>query len=321
MKFTTPVTDFGHSFQIEPQHRILTLGSCFADVVGKRLTDYRLHAMLNPFGTLYNPKSILSNLNDSLDIAMGMANAEQVADRHLFQAHDSCWYSWTASSVVRGESQAKCRQQLACILESTASQLKSLDVLILTFGTDHYYELQDSNGLSVANCHKMAASLFEERVMSVDDIVGLFGQTFSRLKALRHNLKVIFTVSPYRYAKYGLHQSKVSKARLLLAIDQLQSQMADVYYFPAYEIVNDELRDYRFYASDMMHPSEVTGEYIWQKFCDNYMSPRLLQFFKEWTPILKALAHKPASEQPMSNLPETTQRQLAIIRKNYPELF
>lgn len=317
MNFSTPVTDFGKPFHIEPHHNILILGSCFANVVGKRLIDYRLHAMLNPAGTIYNPKSIFNLLNICMDIAENKAKASDIASQNIFQSIDGKWYSWMAASLIKGNSAEECTTNFAAVLQSMADTIRHLDILILTFGTDHYYSLKDS-GTAVVNCHKMPGVLFCENISSVEEITDMFNHTNQRLQTIYPEIKIIATVSPYRYVKYGLHQSQLSKARLLLAIDACQDNN-NVHYFPAYEILNDELRDYRFYAPDMVHPSEVCEEYIWQKFCDNYIGNRLLDFFKEWTPILKAQAHKPQTDN--QDFYRAIDSRIDNIHSKFPEMF
>ncbi len=317
MNFSTPVTDFGKTFHIEPQHNILILGSCFANVVGKRLIDYRMHAMLNPTGTIYNPKSIFTLLNICIDIAESKTKASDIASKDIFQGIDGKWYSWMAASLVQGNSAEECAANFSAILQSMAESIRNLDILILTFGTDHYYSLKDS-GIAIANCHKMPGALFCENITNIDEITELFDHTNQRLQTIRPDIKIIATVSPYRYIKYGLHQSQLSKARLLLSIEACQHN-SNVHYFPAYEILNDELRDYRFYAPDMVHPSEICEEYIWQKFRDNYICQRLQDFFKEWTPILKAQAHKPQTDNTDFYL--AIDSRINNIRSKFPEMF
>lgn len=321
MKFSTPITDFGNTFCIEPQHHILMLGSCFANVVGQRLSNYRLRTLLNPMGTLYNPQSIFNLLNSALDLAEGKITATEEAGKYLFQSIDKRWYSWMAASLINGSDSDECHRNMTEALQDIATFISKTDVLILTFGTDRYYGLKDADGMPVANCHKMPGNFFEETSMSVDNITRCFLHTYHRLKAMRPEIKVILTVSPYRYLKYGLHQSKLSKARLLLAIEECMRQHPELYYFPAYEILNDELRDYRFYASDMVHPSEVAEEYIWQQFCNNYIDQRLQAFFKEWNPIIKMQAHRQMSTNTDENYHKTLEARIALIRDHYPEMF
>ena len=166
-------------------------------------------------------------------------------------------------------------------------------VALFTLGTNHVYILNET-GEIVDNCSKRPQRLFTERELTVDECVGYLRKAVDVLAERRADVRVVVTVSPIRYAKYGYHSSQLSKAVLLLAADKLVSELPErVVYFPAYEIVNDELRDYRFYAADMLHPSEQAVEYIWEVFSDAYFSPEAKRFVEEWRPLKEALGHKP----------------------------
>ena len=295
MRFSTPITDFGKTFRLGCADKLLALGSCFAQVVGQRLCDRGVDIVLNPMGVLYNPKSICTLLHLAARHAEGDGQVEERLREMVFRANDGRYYSWLASSVISGESMEECHEQMMCAMHRLSHRLKEQTALLLTFGTDHYYEYSDTEGHSypVANCHKMPQRCFEEKVMSIDEIAADLDSVYAALKRLTPNLRLIVSVSPYRYLKYGLHGSQLSKARLLLATERLQRTHGEVYYFPAYEIMNDELRDYRFYAADMVHPSDVAAEYIWQQFCANYINSDLLDLFKERERELKAAAHRP----------------------------
>lgn len=176
----------------------------------------------------------------------------------------------------------------------TVSRCQSLsDFAVLTLGTNHVYRLKETDEI-VDNCQKRPQSLFREEVLSIDECVGFLSQAVDSLVKRNPDIKVIITVSPIRYAKYGFHESQLSKAVLLLSANEMEKRYAGkVFYFPAYEIVNDELRDYRFYASDMLHPSEQAVEYIWECFSASLFGADTLQFLKEWQPIREAINHRP----------------------------
>ena len=240
MEFRTKV-DIPHGgFTIEPCERMLFVGSCFADNIGRRFQEEKFQATVNPFGVMYNPASILHTVRR------------------------------TDCSPRR---------------------------VVLTLGTNHVYILK-STGEIVDNCRKRLARLFEERELTVDECVGYLAQAVDELVSRCSDVRVIVTVSPIRYAKYGYHGSQLSKATLLLAADRLVAMYGGrVEYFPAYEIVCDELRDYRFYADDMLHPSAVAVEYIWQRMQETYFSADTMSFLREWQPIKKGLAHRPSDPQ------------------------
>ncbi|MBR1688042.1 MAG: GSCFA domain-containing protein [Prevotella sp.] len=202
----------------------------------------------------------------------------------------------------------------------TAERLDSCGrVAFVTLGTNHVYRLK-ATGEIVDNCQKRPQRLFEEEALSVDECCGYLRQTVAVLRRLNAEVRVVLTVSPIRYAKYGYHGSQLSKATLLLAADRVAAEDADVYYFPAYEIVCDELRDYRFYQPDMLHPSEQTVEYIWQRLVGSYFSDAARQYLEEWRPLKEALAHKPfhpESEEYRSFL-DKTMLKVAELSKKYP---
>ena len=193
-------------------------------------------------------------------------------------------------------------------------------VAVVTLGTNHVY-LLNSTGEIVDNCAKRPQSLFTEKTLTVDECAGLLSEVVDTLVSARSDAKVVVTVSPIRYAKYGFHGSALSKAVLLLAADRLANAYKGVVtYFPAYEIVNDELRDYRFYAPDMLHPSRQAVEYIWEKFADTFFSDEAKRFIAEWTPLRKALEHRPFNPESVEykSFVEQTRRKIKAMADKYP---
>lgn len=257
MEFRTPVNITLAPFAIEPRERMLFVGSCFADNIGRRFVDDKFRATVNPYGVMYNPASIMHTVK--------RWTGELVAAQS--EASDS-------GSDVR---------QAADEAPQTA---------VFTLGTNHVYILNET-GEIVDNCRKRPQRLFTERELSVDECVDYLREAVTMLRQIDPSVRIIITVSPIRYAKYGFHGSQLSKATLLLAADKLTKEMDNVVYFPAYEIVNDELRDYRFYREDMLHPTDQAVEYIWQRFGETFFSKQTVKFLEEWRPIKAALAHRP----------------------------
>ena len=242
MEFRTPVNITLAPFAIEPRERMLFVGSCFADNIGRRFVDDKFRATVNPYGVMYNPASIMHTVK-----------------------------RWTGELGATDEA------------PQTA---------VFTLGTNHVYILNET-GEIVDNCRKRPQRLFTERELSVDECADYLREAIATLQKINPSVRIIITVSPIRYAKYGFHGSQLSKATLLLAADKLTKEMDNVVYFPAYEIVNDELRDYRFYREDMLHPTDQAVEYIWQRFGETFFSKQTVKFLEEWRPIKAALAHRP----------------------------
>lgn len=257
MEFRTPVTITLAPFAIEPRERMLFVGSCFADNIGRRFVEDKFRATVNPYGVMYNPASI----------------------RHTVKR-------WTEELVAA--------QSEASDSGSDVSQAinEAPQTAVFTLGTNHVYILNET-GEIVDNCRKRPQRLFTERELSVDECADYLRDAVTMLRLISPSVRIIITVSPIRYAKYGFHGSQLSKATLLLAADKLTKEMDNVVYFPAYEIVNDELRDYRFYREDMLHPTDQAVEYIWQRFGETFFSKQTRKFLEEWHPIKAALAHRP----------------------------
>lgn len=257
MEFRTPVTITLAPFAIEPRERMLFVGSCFADNIGRRFVEDKFRATVNPYGVMYNPASIMHTVK-----------------------------RWTGELVAA--------QSEASDSGSDVSQAinEAPQTAVFTLGTNHVYVLNET-GEIVDNCRRRPQRLFTERELSVDECTDYLRDAVTMLRQINPSVRIIITVSPIRYAKYGFHGSQLSKATLLLAADKLTKEMDNVVYFPAYEIVNDELRDYRFYREDMLHPTDQAVEYIWQRFGETFFSKQTVKFLEEWRPIKAALAHRP----------------------------
>ena len=253
--------------------KILLLGSCFADNIGAKFQEYYFQVTVNPFGTLYNPASIAQAMVSSCcglgDEVRGMLGCNSSLRLLL---HNGLWHSMSHHGAFSHPDQKVVARRCQDSMSDLGTALQDASTIIVTFGTAWVYEL---DGLVVANCHKMPTSRFTRRCMSVDEIVSIWGPIVSSMP----DKHWIFTVSPIRHLKDGLHANQLSKAILLQAIDQLTLLCSDalrVSYFPSYEIMMDELRDYRFYAEDMVHPSDVAVEYIWERFVGSYVLDKVV---------------------------------------------
>lgn len=266
-------------WKVEAGAKVLLVGSCFADEVGQKMRKGGFEAMVNPFGTLYNPASIAASLDAVLSEKWESSVDEE--SELLFQDGAGIWHSWMHHSRFSSPDRQDLVERICQANREVSDFLREADVLIVTFGTSIIYRLK-ATGMLVANCHKMADSMFVRERMKVSDIAGRWTVLLRRLAAVNPRLKVLFTVSPIRHKRDGFHINQISKGILLQAVDEMA-----VDYFPSYEIMMDELRDYRFYADDMIHPSERAVEYIWQRFQDTYFDNKtkdaVAKAAKEWT--------------------------------------
>lgn len=283
MEFRTIVDIPESPWKIGPCERMLFIGSCFADNIGKRFTEEKFRAVVNPYGVMYNPTSILHTVRRlTQDDAMPFSPDEQ----------------------------------------GTA---------VMTLGTNHVYILKET-GEIVDNCQKRPQRLFEERELTVAECADYLAKAISLICQRFPKTRFILTVSPIRYRKYGYHESQLSKATLLLAIDSLikaQTAMTDnqgsnasahqINYFPSFEILNDELRDYRFYKPDMLHPSDQAVDYIFERIASTYFSDATVTFLKEWKPIREALNHRPLhpESEEYQRFKRQTEDKLKALEKKY----
>ncbi|RGN31191.1 GSCFA domain-containing protein [Bacteroides oleiciplenus] len=283
MNFLTPVELPSGLPLLTQSDELLLMGSCFATNMGALLADAKFRPDINPFGVLYNPLSVSAALRE---VAAGRIYTEE--DLFFFR---ECWHSPMHHGDFSSPSAEEALQRINTRLQAAHARIHQLECLLLTFGTSWVYEQTEH---IVANCHKQPESVFTRRQLSVQEIVSDYTSLFSGLIARNPKLKVIFTVSPIRHVRDGMHANQLSKATLLLAIDQLQATFPEhVFYFPAYELLLDELRDYRFYADDMVHPSPQAVRYVWEKFVQTCLSEDALEIMQESENINKALSHKP----------------------------
>ncbi len=283
------------------------LGSCFADNIGKMFAEARLNALVCPLGPVYSPASLIRLLE-----------TERVGDA---VANVAGWHTWLSDTSFTRNTQEECVKSTQAVIDRLQEALGEADNLFLTLGTDHAYRLL-ATGEVVVNCHKHPQWEFKEEVQGVEEMTDGLDEVLCNLRKRNPKLTVTFTVSPYRYAKYGFHESNLSKAALLLAANALQKRNPLwVQYFPAYELVMDELRDYRFYNDDMLHPSQQAIRYIWQRL-QEWMDYDLLTYLQRWMPIGRALRHRPInpSRPGLQKFAEQTDNELERLRQDYPML-
>ena len=294
MIFRTEVHPPKSSARISLSSRIVSVGSCFADTMGQRLTGLKLNALNNPFGVIYNPLSILSLLNQCV-----VEGQKKVTKSGFHEAgyieRDGYWYHDQLHTAIYADSKAALTSKLIAMNQCVFKALKNTDWLILTPGTANVYQYQTDDRI-VANCHKLPAHNFRRRMLEVSEITSAFEQTHRLLKNINPDIRIILTVSPVRHIRDTMPVNAISKSTLLLATHYLQQKLDDVYYFPSFELMIDDLRDYRFYKRDMIHPSEEAEDYIWSKFTQTFFSEELNRFTADWEKIQKSIRHRPFNQ-------------------------
>lgn len=314
MTFRTEFDAEPAHFTINPNHNILLLGSCFTEGIGRRLQEYKFQAHFNPFGIVYNPVSIANSLemmyNENYDSFIG----------ELFE-NQGLWNSWSFHSSFSAPARAQARDAMETACRKAAARLRNCDVLLITFGISHVFQLLQNDQI-VANNHKMPAHLFSQSRLSVETMVEKMKIAIEMVQILRPNLQILLTISPVRHLRLGMVENQRSKAALLLACAELCQTLPNVTYFPAYEIIQDDLRDYRFYASDLLHPNDQAVEYVWSKFGQSFFTQSTLQRNAAIEKLRSAMQHRPFHP----NTPEHrkfAQQQIQYIlklNKTYPEL-
>lgn len=279
MDFTTKIAIEKADNPINYSSAIVSLGSCFAENMGRKFHYFQFQNNVNPFGIIFNPISI-SKLVD------------RAVNRCFFTAtdvffHNGLWHCYDVHSALDNPDKEALLQDLNRILEEMYSHLVQATHIIITYGTSWVYNLRSSSEI-VANCHKVPQNQFEKTIISVNDTEIYIQKTIGLIQKVNPNCYFIFTVSPVRHIKDGFIENQRSKAHLITAIHNLKLP-----YFPSYEIMMDELRDYRFYAEDMLHPSQMAIDYIWQRFFESYISEDNYPIMEKVSDIRKALAHRP----------------------------
>ncbi|MEG2791559.1 MAG: GSCFA domain-containing protein [Odoribacter sp.] len=310
MELQTKIDIVRPNFEINYRSSILMIGSCFTENIGEKLAYFKFNIDLNPCGIVYNPFSVANVLQ------LLLAHKRLTGSDLL--PNNGKWVSLLHHGRFSALQAADCLKNINERLELSAARLKTTNVLIITWGTSWVYRYKE-NGMIVSNCHKFPAAAFDRFRLTVAEIVEKYTELIARLKTLTPDLQILFTVSPVRHWKDGAHGNQLSKSVLFLAIDELVRKFDCVSYFPAYEIVMDELRDYRFYAEDMLHPSARTIDYIWEKFGENYLSKETETLRKRIDKINKTLLHRSSDpDSPAAlELQERLKKEIKEIEQEY----
>ncbi len=285
-RLTFPVQPLEPSMQYTD--KILLAGSCFAEEIGQRLQQHKFNVHLNPNGILFNPLSIAQSMQGYLD-------GKQYTAGDLLM-HEDLWHSWDHHSRFSGPDQDAVLTGINAEAAAASQRLKEADWLIITLGSAYVYVLKE-NGRMVANCHKVPDAAFYKKLLTADEIIAALDNMMHRLFFVNRKVNILFTVSPVRYVRDGVVENNLSKAILLQAVHHLVNKFNRLFYFPAYELVMDDLRDYRFYKEDLVHPNDLAIQYVWDHFTAACLHPDAQQLEKQVTDILRARQHRPFNPQ------------------------
>lgn len=311
--FRTVVPISPSDTKIRHEDSILLMGSCFSEHIADRLSEHKFQVVKNPFGILYHPLAIAQSLKEII-------NQKVYTEADLFQ-HNELYHSWNHHSDFSGLREDNVITTINAHINTAHTKLKEAKHLIVTFGSAWTYRLK-STGKLVANCHKVSSKEFKKELLSVEAIVNQFTSLVDSLLAFNPSLNIHFTISPVRHLRDGFRENQWSKSVLQLAIQQLQQKNDHLLYFPAYELVIDDLRDYRFYNEDMVHPSKITIDYVWDKFSEVYLTPATMALNKQIAKIISSSLHRPF--QPTSKAHQqfikTTLVSIEELTKKHPFL-
>lgn len=316
MQFRTQVPISKTNNPIDYNSKIISIGSCFAENMADKFDYFKFQNETNPFGIIFNPVSIEK-------VTERTVREEFFTEKDVF-FHNERWHSFETHSDLSNSDRQELLETLNKAIEITNRQLKQATHIIITYGTSWIYKNIESNAI-VANCHKVPQKQFVKELLSVDIIQKSIQNTIALIQAVNPNINFIFTISPVRHIKDGFTENQLSKSHLFAALQfNLKSELYNLKseYFPSYEIMMDELRDYRFYAEDMLHPNQVAIDYIWKRFGENYISENSILTMQEVEEIQKSLRHRsfnPESEQHQKFLAKLQQR-MHLLGEKLPHI-
>ncbi|WP_262713958.1 GSCFA domain-containing protein [Taibaiella lutea] len=290
-------------------------GSCFTENIGSKMSGAKMNICMNPQGILFNPMSIANCLEACMD------NKEYNANE-LFQ-HNEIWNHWDFHSRFSGTDKDVVLSEMNRSIKKGNNFLKQADWLIITFGSSYQYFLSASNDIiGVGNCHKAPGNWFEKRMLDIDEMQQRWQQTLDKLKVFNPNLKIIFTISPVRHYRDGLAENNLSKARLFELIYRLADKKEHLQYFPAFEIVNDVLRDYRFFEQDMVHPNHQATQFVWEQFVKTYFNDTDINLSRQIEDIITALNHRPRFKETSAHqrFQEGVKQKIVSLKGKFPYL-
>lgn len=310
MKFRYEITPPSFDFKLSYQDKIVTIGSCFSENIGEKFALNGFQTTINPYGTLFNPISIANALLEIIS-----QKKYTVAD---LQFADGQYFSYQHYSKYKHENAQTLIDKIQYSNESTLLQLASAKALFITLGTSWGFYLKNNRQL-VANCHKQPNSLFEQKLIDSSETISVFSNLIPQLQQLNPSLKIIFTISPVRYFALGVFENSIAKANLFNAVYQLTNSLKNVFYFPAYELLIDDLRDYRFYKNDLLHPNQLAIDYIWEKIADSFTDNHTQKYMLYYTAITKLQQHKliSADKNAIAEHIQIIQEKIAAFEKEF----
>jgi len=298
---------------IDYNSKVILLGSCFSDNIGKKLRYHKFQSVLNPFGILFHPKAIES-------VIKNVITKKEYTEEDVFFFNER-WQSFTTHSKLSASSKEEALNQLnqASALINTA--LKSSTHIIITLGTSWVYRFLAS-GKIVANCHKVPQHKFKKELLPITEINKSLSSIISLVRKVNPNINFIFTISPVRHLRDGFIENQQSKSHLISALHQIIKNQKNIFYFPSYEIMMDELRDYRFYKEDMIHPNQIAINYIWEKFYENWLSDEAIDLKKQVIKIQRGLEHKPfnTDSNEYREFLSSLQKKIKALKKKYSHI-
>lgn len=305
MEFILPFHIETSKEKISYNQKILLIGSCFTEEIGTHFKNLKFDVLQNPNGILYDSRSITYALTSYI-------GNKQYNEQDLF-LQDEIWHSWQHHSAFSGINKNEVLDKINRSQSEANIFLQNASWLMITFGTSYRYQLKN-NQVFVANCHKAPSALFAKKLESIEDINLEISSAIQNLRLYNPNLKIIFTISPVRHVRDGIIENNRSKARLIEAVQSIVEQNNNVFYFPAYELVIDVLRDYRFYKSDMIHANEIAVNYVFETFCNTYLDEAAKKLITELKTLLNAMNHKPFQKKSVAHQ-KFLKTQLEIAQK------
>lgn len=311
MNFQTQIPIRKYDFPIDYTSKVLLLGSCFAENMAQKFEYFKFDTVVNPFGIIFNPISLEKLIVRSI-------RKNYFTEEDIF-FHNEAWHCYEVHSELSNPDKEEFLENLNQLIDSTNQQLANATHVIITLGTSWVYRHIESHEI-VANCHKVPQKQFVKELLSIAQIEESLQHIISEIQAINPNCKFIFTVSPVRHIKDGFVENNLSKAHLIAALQSSIFHLPSSSYFPSYEIMMDELRDYRFYAEDMLHPNQTAIDYIWIKFFENYVAEKEFEVMQQVCDIQKAKHHRPFNPNSESHAKflENLNQKINTLVKKYP---